>query len=70
VHRLTPEPAHGDERRAVDVVRARRLDAHVHLFVDRTLDESEVLPAVEQVLERKPSTLEAWVRRHAEAFRA
>ena len=44
------------------------VDAFFSFFVDGTVDESEVLPTVEQVLGRRPGTFEAWVRRHAEAF--
>jgi uncharacterized protein YbjT (DUF2867 family) len=45
------------------------VDAFFSFFVDGTLDESEVLPAVEQVTGRPPRTFRAWAEAHADAFR-
>src|SRR4051794_13771803 len=45
------------------------VDAFFAFFVDGTLDESEVLPTVEQVLGRPPRTFAAWAEEHAGAFR-
>ncbi|MFF1725768.1 NAD(P)H-binding protein [Streptomyces sviceus] len=45
------------------------VDAFFAFFVDGTLDESVVLPTVEQVTGRPPRTFAQWARDHAEAFR-
>ena len=47
---------------------AEYVDAFFRFFVDGTLDESEVLPTVEQVTGRPPGTFEQWARAHAGAF--
>jgi len=44
------------------------VDAFMSFFADGTLDESEVLPAVEEITGRPPGTFEAWARAHAERF--
>lgn len=49
---------------------AEYVDAFFSFFVDGTLDESEVLPTVEQVLGRPPLTLAQWARQHVDALRA
>jgi uncharacterized protein YbjT (DUF2867 family) len=46
------------------------VDAFFSFFVDGTLDESEVLPTVEQVLGRPPRSFEAWARDHAAGLTA
>jgi len=38
-------------------------------FVDGKLDESKVLPTVEEVIGRQPHTFERWAIAHADAFR-
>jgi hypothetical protein len=38
-------------------------------FADGKLDESEVLPTVEQVTGRPPRTFEQWATEHAGALR-
>jgi uncharacterized protein YbjT (DUF2867 family) len=48
---------------------AEYVDAFFAFFVDGTLDESEVLPTVEQVTGRPPRTFAAWAAEHAGAFR-
>jgi len=48
---------------------AEYVDAFFRFFVDGTLDESAVLPTVEQVLGRPPRTFRAWAQEHADAFR-
>jgi uncharacterized protein YbjT (DUF2867 family) len=48
---------------------AEYVDAFFSFFVDGTLDESEVLPTVEDVLGRAPRSFEAWTGAHADAFR-
>ena len=45
------------------------VDAFFSFFVDGTLDESEVLPTVEEVTGRPPRTFAAWAEEHADAFR-
>lgn len=49
---------------------AEYVDAFFRFFVDGTLDESEVLPTVEQILERPPMTLAQWAEQHADTLRA
>jgi uncharacterized protein YbjT (DUF2867 family) len=44
------------------------VDAFFRFFVDGTLDESAVLPTVEEVLGRPPRTFRAWAEAHAGAF--
>jgi hypothetical protein len=41
---LAPQPALGDEQREVDVLRTRRLDAHVHLCLDALPNGVSVRP--------------------------
>jgi uncharacterized protein YbjT (DUF2867 family) len=45
------------------------VDAFFSFFADGTLDESEVLPTVEEITGRRPRTFEQWARAHADAFR-
>src|SRR3954468_241793 len=44
------------------------VDAFFRFFVDGTLDESAVLPTVEEVLGPPPRTFRAWAEAHAGAF--
>jgi uncharacterized protein YbjT (DUF2867 family) len=44
------------------------VDAFLRFFVDGTLNESEVLPTVEQVTGRPPRRFEDWARARADAF--
>ena len=37
-------------------------------YAGGTLDESMVLPTVEQITGRKPRTFAEWAREHADAF--
>jgi uncharacterized protein YbjT (DUF2867 family) len=48
---------------------AEYVEAFFSFFVDGTIDESTVLPTVEEVLGRPPGTFEQWARAHADAFR-
>lgn len=48
---------------------AEYVDAFFRFFVDGDLDESAVLPTVEELTGRAPRTFAAWVRTHADAFR-
>ena len=47
---------------------AEYVEAFFKFFVDGDLDESQVLPTVEQIIGRKPSTFAEWARVHAAAF--
>ena len=48
---------------------AEYVEAFFSFNVDGTLDESRVLPTVEEITGRPPQTFEQWARRHADAFR-
>jgi uncharacterized protein YbjT (DUF2867 family) len=48
---------------------AEYVDAFFRFFVDGDLDESAVLPTVQEVTGRTPRSFEAWARAHADAFR-
>jgi uncharacterized protein YbjT (DUF2867 family) len=48
---------------------AEYVDAFFRFFVDGDLDESAVLPTVQEVTGRPPRSFEAWARAHADAFR-
>ena len=45
------------------------VDAFMSFFADGKLDESEVVPTVEQITGRPPHTFEQWARAHAGALR-
>jgi len=45
------------------------VDAFFSFFAEGTLDESEVLPTVQEVLGRPPHTFEQWATARTEAFR-
>jgi uncharacterized protein YbjT (DUF2867 family) len=47
---------------------AEYVDAFFRFFVDGDIDESRVLPTVEEITGRKPRTFEEWARAHAGAF--
>ena len=55
-------------REMSDRMPAEYVDAFFSFFVDGKLDESEVLPTVEQVIGRAPRTFEEWAHTHTEAF--
>ena len=44
------------------------VDAFLRFFARGELDESAVLPAVEEITGRPPRTYQAWVREHAGAL--
>jgi uncharacterized protein YbjT (DUF2867 family) len=48
---------------------AEYVEAFLSFFVDGTIDESEVLPTVEEVTGRPPRTFEQWARIHADQLR-
>jgi uncharacterized protein YbjT (DUF2867 family) len=51
------------------IMPAEYVEAFFSFFVDGTIDESTVLPTVEEVLGRPPGTFEQWASTHADAFR-
>jgi uncharacterized protein YbjT (DUF2867 family) len=51
------------------VMPAEYVDAFFSFFADGALDESKVLPTVQEVTGRAPRTFEQWVIAHAGAFR-
>jgi uncharacterized protein YbjT (DUF2867 family) len=55
-------------REMSDRMPAEYVDAFFSFFVEGTLDESEVLSTVEQVIGRAPRTFEEWAHTHSEAF--
>jgi uncharacterized protein YbjT (DUF2867 family) len=48
---------------------AEYVDAFFRFFVEGDLDESAVLPTVQELTGRAPRTFAAWARAHADAFR-
>jgi uncharacterized protein YbjT (DUF2867 family) len=48
---------------------AEYVDAFFSFFADGKLDESQVLPTVQEVTGRPPRSFEQWARTHADAFR-
>jgi uncharacterized protein YbjT (DUF2867 family) len=47
---------------------AEYVEAFFKFFVDGDVDESQVLPTVEEITSRKPRTYEQWARAHTEAL--
>ena len=45
------------------------VDAFFRFFVDGDLDESQVLPTVEEITGKRPRTFEQWAEAHADVFR-
>ena len=62
----TNEEARADMSKAMP---AEYVDAFFRFFVDGDLDESAVLPTVQELTGRAPRSFEAWARAHADAFR-
>jgi hypothetical protein len=44
------------------------VDAFFRFYADGTLDESAVLPTVEQLTGRPPRRFQQWARAHADTF--
>lgn len=65
------EPQSDDDARAEmsAAMPAKYVDAFFRFYVDGTLDESRVLPAVAELTGRPPRTLAQWVTAHADSFR-
>jgi uncharacterized protein YbjT (DUF2867 family) len=59
-----------DEARAEmsEQMPAEYVDAFFDFYVEGSLDESEVLPTVQEVTGRPPRTFAQWARTHADAF--
>jgi hypothetical protein len=60
-----------DEARAEmsETMSAEYVDAFMSFFADGTLDESRVLPTVQEVTGRRPRSFEQWAEENAAAFR-
>jgi hypothetical protein len=48
---------------------AEYVDAFFRFFVDGDVDESAVVPTVQEVTGRPPRSFKEWARAHADAFR-
>lgn len=58
-----------EARREMEAAMPRKyVDAFFNFYADGALDESMVLPTVEQLVRRPPGTFEQWARAHASAF--
>ena len=68
---LRLEPQSNEEARAqmTSQMPVEYVDAFFDFNVDGSLDESQVQPAVREVLGREPRTFEQWAAAHADAFR-
>jgi len=67
--RLEPQSDENARAEMSSTMPAEYVDAFFAFFAEGTLDESAVLPTVEQVLGRPPRTFAEWARDHAGAFR-
>jgi uncharacterized protein YbjT (DUF2867 family) len=67
--RFAPQPDDDARAEMSASMPAEYVDAFFRFFVDGTLDESEVLPTVEDVTGRPPRTFARWAEAHADAFR-
>jgi uncharacterized protein YbjT (DUF2867 family) len=65
------EPQSNEDARAqmTSQMPSAYVDAFFDFYVDGSLDESEVQPAVREILGREPRTFEQWAAAHADAFR-
>ena len=66
--RLEPIPDDVARAEMAEQMPAAYVDAFFRFFVDGTVDETVVLPTVEEVLGRPPRTFEAWTEEHARQF--
>jgi uncharacterized protein YbjT (DUF2867 family) len=66
------EPQSDDEARDEMSMNMPReyVDAFLRFFADGTLDESQVLPTVEQIIGRPPRTFALWAATHGEEIRS
>jgi uncharacterized protein YbjT (DUF2867 family) len=67
--RFEGQPDEQARKEMAEAMPAEYVDAFFSFFADGTLDESRVLPAVEDVTGRVPRTFEQWAQVHAAAFR-
>lgn len=67
--RLRAQPNDEARREMTAAMPSEYVDAFFSFYVDGTLDETRVLPTVEQVTGERPRTFEQWARAHADAFR-
>jgi uncharacterized protein YbjT (DUF2867 family) len=67
--RLEAEPDDEARARMLGEMPEQYVDAFFRFYVDGTLDESVVHPAVEQVTGRPPRTFREWAAAHADTFR-
>ena len=66
---LRLEALSDEEARAQMTAEMRSSTSTPRLYVDGSLDESQVQPTVREVLGREPRTFEQWAAAHADAFR-
>jgi uncharacterized protein YbjT (DUF2867 family) len=66
--RFEPQPDDEAWAEMSEAMPAEYVDAFFRFFVDGDLDESAVLPTVQEVTGRPPGGYEAWARAHADAF--
>jgi uncharacterized protein YbjT (DUF2867 family) len=68
---LRLEPQSNEDARAqmTSQMPVEYVDAFFDFYVDGSLDESQVLPTVQEVLGREPRAFEDWAAAHVEAFR-
>ena len=68
---LRVEPQSNEDARAqmTSQMPGEYVDAFFDFYVDGSLDESQVLPTVHEVLGRAPRAFEEWAAAHVEAFR-
>jgi uncharacterized protein YbjT (DUF2867 family) len=67
--RLEPQSNEDAHEQMSQEMPAGYVDAFFSFYVDGTLDESRVEPAVEQILGRPPRSFARWAHAHAGAFR-
>jgi uncharacterized protein YbjT (DUF2867 family) len=67
--RFEAQPDHEARAEMSAAMPVEYVAACFRFYVDGTLDESQVLPTVEQVIGRPPRTFEQWATAHADAFR-
>ena len=67
--RLQPQSNADARAQMTAAMPAEYVDAFFDFYVDGALDESQVQPAVQEVLGRAPRSFEQWSAAHADAFR-
>jgi uncharacterized protein YbjT (DUF2867 family) len=69
VLRLEPQSNDDASAQMTSQMPVEYVDAFFDFYVDGSLDESQVQPAVREILGRDPRTFEQWAAAHADAFR-